>query len=88
MDFFEEDHLALSAHGLPTKVEVAPIVGETVAHFLLDDLRGWRFQQIEFELARRLARIRRCPMACRSVTGTGEGIGQPGEGLGEGGLPG
>ena len=28
-------------------------------------------------------RIRRCPMACGSVTGTGEGIGQPGEGLGE-----
>ena len=49
------DHLALSTQGLPSEVDVAPIVGETATHFLLDDLRGWRAQQIEFELSRRLA---------------------------------
>jgi type III restriction enzyme len=53
--FADTDHLALSTQGLPTQVEVAPIVGETATHFLLDDLRGWRPQQIEFELSRRLA---------------------------------
>lgn len=53
--FTTSDHLALSAEGLPTEVEVAPIVGETATHYLLDDLKGWRPQQIEFEVARRLA---------------------------------
>src|SRR5690606_29152914 len=53
--FDEADHLALATHGLPTKVEVAPIVGETVTHLLLDDLRDWRRQPTEFELTRRLA---------------------------------
>ena len=53
--FQAKDRLALSSQGLPTKVEVAPIVGEVATHFLLDDLRNWRRQQIEFELARRLA---------------------------------
>ncbi|MDF1597619.1 MAG: DEAD/DEAH box helicase family protein [Acidimicrobiia bacterium] len=53
--FADTDRLALSTQGLPTEVEVAPIVGESATHFLLDDLRGWRAQQIEFELSRRLA---------------------------------
>jgi type III restriction enzyme len=53
--FEDTDHLALSTQGLPSEVDVAPIVGETATHFLLDDLRGWRSQQIEFELSRRLA---------------------------------
>src|SRR5690606_16490439 len=53
--FADSDHLALSTEGLPTEVEVAPIVGEKATHYLLDDLKGWRRQQIEFEVARRLA---------------------------------
>ncbi len=52
---FGDDHLlALSAQGLPTKVEVAGIVGPTDFH-TLDELKTWRMQRIEFELARRLA---------------------------------
>ncbi len=52
---FGADHLlALSAQGLPTKVEVAGIVGPTDFH-TLDELKTWRMQRIEFELARRLA---------------------------------
>ena len=52
--FGESDRLALTTKGLPTKVEVAPIVGEVAVH-TLDDLRKWRIQQVEFELARRIA---------------------------------
>ena len=52
--FDDTDRLALSTQGLPTKVEVAPIVGEVAVH-TLDDLRKWRIQQVEFELARRIA---------------------------------
>jgi len=52
--FVDSDHLALSTQDLPTKVEVAPIVGEKETHYLLDDLRAWRPQQIEFDLSRRL----------------------------------
>jgi type III restriction enzyme len=47
-------HLALSTQGVPTKVEVAPIVGEHEIH-TLDSLKTWRLQRIEFEIARRLA---------------------------------
>jgi type III restriction enzyme len=55
---FGPDHaMALSARDLPTKVEVAGIVGETELH-TLDDLKAWRVQRIEFELARRLAQER------------------------------
>ncbi len=51
--FKPEHHLALSTRDLPTKVEVAPIVGEHEFH-TLDSLKTWRPQQIEFEVARRL----------------------------------
>jgi type III restriction enzyme len=53
--FGDDDRLALSAEGIPLKVDVEPIVGEGVEHLLLDDLHDWRRQRIEFELARRLA---------------------------------
>ncbi len=53
-DFRPEHHLALSTRELPTKVEVAPIVGEHEFH-TLDTLKTWRLQQIEFEVARRLS---------------------------------
>ena len=53
--FGAADRLALSAQGLPTKVEMAPIVGESATHLLLDDLHHWREQQVAFELARSLA---------------------------------
>ncbi len=49
-----EHHLALSTRDLPTRVEVAPIVGEHEFH-TLDTLKTWRLQQIEFAMARRLA---------------------------------
>lgn len=52
--FKPEHHLALSTRDLPTKVEVAPIVGEHEFH-TLDSLKTWRPQQIEFEVARRLS---------------------------------
>jgi type III restriction enzyme len=53
-EFKAEHHLALSTRDLPTKVEVAPIVGEHEFH-TLDTLKTWRLQQIEFAMARRLA---------------------------------
>lgn len=53
-DFAPEHHLTLAARDLPTKVEVAGIVGETATH-TLDDIKQWRMQQVEFALARRLA---------------------------------
>jgi type III restriction enzyme len=52
--FGPEHQLVLSTKDLPTKVEVAGIVGATEVH-TLDDLKTWRMQRIEFELARRLA---------------------------------
>ncbi|MDP3983433.1 MAG: restriction endonuclease subunit R, partial [Acidimicrobiia bacterium] len=52
--FKPEHHLALSTQGVPTRVEVAPIVGEHEIH-TLDSLKTWRLQRIEFEIARRLA---------------------------------
>ncbi|MBN1631297.1 MAG: restriction endonuclease subunit R, partial [Thermoleophilia bacterium] len=52
--FRPEHHLTISAEDVPTRVEVAPIVGEKAEHNL-EDLRTWRLQRVEFELARRLA---------------------------------
>ena len=54
VDFEEPDHMALSAQDVPTKVEVAPIIGEVAVH-TLDELKDWRLQRVQFELARRIA---------------------------------
>jgi len=53
-EFGPDHHLALSTKDLPTKVEVAPIAGESDFH-TLDTLKTWRLQRIDFEVARRLA---------------------------------
>jgi type III restriction enzyme len=55
--FGKEHVLVLSAQDLPLKVEVAGIVGQVETH-TLDDLKTWRLQRVEFELARRLAQDR------------------------------
>jgi type III restriction enzyme len=51
--FTEKSHLALSTKNVPTKVENAPIVGETSIH-TLDDLKKEREQKVAFHIARRV----------------------------------
>lgn len=51
--FGPESKLALTARDLPSKVEMAPIVGQRDFH-TLDDLRRKREQEIAFHLARRV----------------------------------
>ena len=52
-DFGEDARMALASHPVPTKVEVAPIVGERDYH-TLDDLRDVRPQAVAFALAKRV----------------------------------
>ncbi|CAN5860827.1 DEAD/DEAH box helicase family protein [soil metagenome] len=52
-DFGEDSRLALTSRDVPTKVEVAPIVGEREFH-QLDDLKDVRPQAVAFALARRV----------------------------------
>jgi type III restriction enzyme len=49
--FTDDSRMALSTQDIPTKVENAPIVGETVIHDL-DDLKARRPQQVAFLLAK------------------------------------
>jgi type III restriction enzyme len=51
--FTKQSQLKLSTANVPTQVENAPIVGQSVIHSL-DDLRTKRPQQIAFRLAKRL----------------------------------
>ncbi len=51
--FTEKSQLALSTRNVPTKVENAPIVGETAIH-TLDDLKNQREQKVAFHIARRV----------------------------------
>jgi type III restriction enzyme len=51
--FTEKSHLALSTRDVPTKVENAPVVGETSIH-TLDDLKREREQKVAFHIARRV----------------------------------
>lgn len=50
-NFTEESHFTLSTADIPTKVENAPIVGETAIH-TLDELREKRAQEVAFKLAK------------------------------------
>lgn len=52
-EFTEEAKLALSTQDVPSKVEVAPIVGEREIH-TLDDLKTVRMTTVAFQLARRV----------------------------------
>jgi len=52
-DFREDSRYALTAREVPTKVEVAPIVGEREIH-TLDDLKEFRTQAVAFGIARRV----------------------------------
>src|SRR5450759_1155095 len=49
--FSEDSKLALSTADMPTKTEIAPIVGETSIH-TLDDLKRRRPNEVAFELAK------------------------------------
>jgi len=49
--FTNDSTMALSTHDIPTKVENAPIVGESVIH-TLDELKAKRPQQVAFLLAK------------------------------------
>jgi type III restriction enzyme len=49
--FTDDSRMALSTHDIPTKVENAPIVGESVVH-TLDELKAKRPQQVSFLLAK------------------------------------
>jgi type III restriction enzyme len=51
--FTEQSHLALSTRDLPTRVENAPVVGETSIH-TLDELKTEREQKVAFHVARRV----------------------------------
>jgi type III restriction enzyme len=51
--FTKDSQLALSTADLPTRVENAPIVGETSIH-TLDDLKRRREQEVVFHIARRI----------------------------------
>jgi type III restriction enzyme len=51
--FTAKSNLALSTRNVPTKVENAPIVGETSIH-TLDDLKREREQKVAFHIARRV----------------------------------
>ncbi len=51
--FKADSRLTISSADVPTKVENAPIVGETAVH-TLDELRGVREQEVAFRLAARL----------------------------------
>jgi len=50
--FTADSKLALSSESIPTKVESAPIIGETIIH-TLDDLKRLRDQEVVFLLAKR-----------------------------------
>ncbi|HUT60255.1 MAG TPA: DEAD/DEAH box helicase family protein [Phycisphaerae bacterium] len=51
--FTDDSHLALTTQHVPTKVENAPIVGESVIH-TLDDLKARREQEVAFLIAREI----------------------------------
>ncbi len=51
--FGDDSHLALTSRDLPTKTEIAPIVGEREYH-TLDDLKDVRPQAVAFSLAHRV----------------------------------
>src|SRR5581483_1690548 len=51
--FDESSHLVLSTRDMPTRTDVAPIVGEIEQH-TLDDLARLREQEVAFRLAKRL----------------------------------
>jgi type III restriction enzyme len=50
--FTADSKLSLSSESIPTKVESAPIIGETIVH-TLDDLKRLRDQEVVFLLAKR-----------------------------------
>ncbi len=50
-NFTDDSLMALSTQDIPTKVESAPIIGETVIH-TLDDLKAKRPQEVAFLLAK------------------------------------
>jgi type III restriction enzyme len=50
-NFTDDSRMALSTQDIPTKVESAPIIGETVIH-TLDDLKAKRPQEVAFLLAK------------------------------------
>jgi len=52
--FGPQHQITLSARDVPTRVEVAGVVGEVGIHEL-NDLKRWRMQEVEFAIARRLA---------------------------------
>ncbi|HUT59033.1 MAG TPA: restriction endonuclease subunit R, partial [Phycisphaerae bacterium] len=51
--FTQDSHLSLTTEHVPTKVENAPIVGESVIH-TLDDLKSRREQEVAFLIAREI----------------------------------
>ncbi len=51
--FTSDSHMVLSTQDVPTRVENAPLVGETSVHTLYD-LQIRRIQEVEFRLAKRL----------------------------------
>jgi type III restriction enzyme len=51
--FDDESRMAITTRDVPTRIEVAPIVGEAEIH-TLDDLRGLRRQTTAFAIARRV----------------------------------